>query len=81
LITRGYGNSVCFDSVLIHHQNFFAENHIVVIYPKNKDGTKYFPQILNSLQSEKTKRFIHLFLGNGSLSVKDLEYTIPIFLS
>jgi adenine-specific DNA-methyltransferase len=79
LITRGYGNSVCFDSVLIHHQNFFAENHIVVIYPKNKDGTKYFPQILNSLQSEKTKRFIHLFLGNGSLSVKDLEYTIPIF--
>lgn len=32
LLTRGYGNKVCFDSVLIENNNFYAENHIIVIY-------------------------------------------------
>lgn len=79
LVERGYGNSYSFNSVLVELKDFYAENHINVIYPKTSEAIINLEKVLTSFKNEKCKRFIKLFIGNGSVSAKDLETLVPIF--
>jgi hypothetical protein len=79
LVERGYGNSYSFNSVLVNLKDFYAENHINVIYPKTADAVKNLERVVKSFQDEKSRNFIKWFIGNGSISATDLETLIPIF--
>jgi hypothetical protein len=78
LISRGYGNSkYVLNPVLVEHESFYCENHVNVIRAKNET---ILPSILKSLRSERTRKFIELFVGNGALSKTELETCLPIAL-
>ena len=79
LVERGYGNSYSFNSVLVTLKDFYAENHINVIYPKTPDATKNLERVAKSFKDDKSQKFIKWFIGNGSISATDLETLIPIF--
>ena len=79
LVERGYGNSYSFNSVLVNMKDFYAENHINVIYPKTPDAIGNLEKVAKSFQDEKSQKFIKWFIGNGSISATDLETLIPIF--
>lgn len=80
LVERGYGNSYSFNSVFIEKlKDFYAENHINVVYPKIPEAIKYLEKVAISFKDEKTKQFIKMFIGNGTVSAKDLETLIPIY--
>jgi adenine-specific DNA-methyltransferase len=80
LVERGYGNSFNFNCVLVTLKEFYAENHVNVIYPKTKEGEKNLEVVLKSFQHERSKKFVKWFIGNGSVSATDLENNIPIYL-
>jgi adenine-specific DNA-methyltransferase len=79
LVERGYGNSYSFNSVLVNLKDFYAENHINVIYPKTPEAIGNLERVAKSFKDEKSQRFIKWFIGNGSISATDLETLIPIF--
>lgn len=81
LVERGYGNSFSFNSVLVELKDFYAENHINVIYPKVTDESSVakLNSVIKSFQDERSKQFVKWFLGNGSISATDLETIMPIF--
>ena len=79
LVERGYGNSYRFNSIKVDLKDFYAENHINVIYPKTPDVSKNLDVVLKSFQDERSHQFIKWFIGNGSISATDLETLIPIF--
>lgn len=80
LVERGYGNSFHFNSVLVDLKNFYAENHINVIYPKTPEATENLEKVLQSFQDERSQKFMKWFIGNGAISATDLETIVPIFL-
>jgi hypothetical protein len=82
LVERGYGNSYSFNFVLVDIllKDFYAENHINVIYPKTPEAIINLEKVATSFKDGKTKEFIKLFIGNGTVSAKDLETIVPIFL-
>jgi len=79
LVERGYGNSYSFNSVLVTLNDFYAENHINVIYPKTPDAVRNLERVVASFQDERSQTFIKWFIGNGSMSATDLETLMPIF--
>jgi len=79
LVERGYGNSFSFNSVLVEEKNFYAENHINVIYPKNPEAVQNLKRVIKSFQDGRTLAFVKMFLGNGTISATDLETLIPIY--
>jgi len=79
LVERGYGNSFSFNSVLVELKDFYAENHINVIYPKTEGAAVHLGRVLKSFQDERSIQFVKWFIGNGSISATDLESLIPIF--
>jgi adenine-specific DNA-methyltransferase len=79
LVERGYGNSYSFNYVMVHMKDFYAENHINVIYPKLPETIVHLERVSQSFQSEKSKLFIKWFVGNGSMSATELETLMPIF--
>ena len=79
LVERGYGNSYSFNSVLVNLKDFYAENHINVIYPKTPEAITNLEKVLKSFHDERTHKFIKWFIGNGSISATDLKFLIPIF--
>lgn len=80
LVERGYGNSLSFNYVLVDLKDFYAENHVNVIYAKRTDAIDNLHRVIKSFQDERTYRFIKWFIGNGSISATDLETLIPIFI-
>jgi type I restriction-modification system DNA methylase subunit len=80
LINRGYGNNFEFKyTYLKENIEFYAENHLNVIYSVENNNEKI--NIINkSLKNSKTKEFLKLFVGNGSLSKTEIETILPIFL-
>lgn len=80
LVERGYGNSYNFNSLLVEIKDFYAENHINVVYPKKPEAIDNLKKVATNIKNEKTKRFIKLFIGNGTVSAKDLENLVPIFI-
>lgn len=79
LVERGYGNSYSFNTVRVDMKDFYAENHINVIYPKTPEAVGNLERVLASFKDERTKSFVKWFIGNGSVSATDLETIIPIF--
>jgi adenine-specific DNA-methyltransferase len=79
LVERGYGNTFKFNFALVDLPEFYAENHINVIYPKTPESVVHLEKVVKSFQNEKNKLFIEWFLGNGSVSATDLETIFPIF--
>ena len=80
LVERGYGNSFHFNFVVTEEQDFYAENHINVIYPLSKEAAKKMDWIVKSFKDERHINFIRWFLGNGSMPASDLQSMIPIFI-
>lgn len=80
LVERGYGNTYHFNSVLVDLKEFYAENHINIIYPKQPESTVHLESVIKSFKDERTHKFIKWFIGNGSVSATDLETLIPIFI-
>lgn len=79
LVERGYGNSFSFNSVLVELEEFYAENHINVIYPIGSEATCHLERVLKSFQDERSKQFVRMFVGNGSISATELETLMPIW--
>jgi adenine-specific DNA-methyltransferase len=79
LVERGYGNSYRFNSIRVELKDFYAENHINVIYPTSSEVSKNLDVVLKSFKDERTPQFIKWFIGNGAISATDLETLIPIF--
>jgi len=79
LVERGYGNSYKFHSVLVHLKEFYAENHINVIYPNTPEATVNLERVMKSFKDERSQHFVKWFVGNGSISATELESLIPIF--
>jgi len=80
LVERGYGNGFSFNTVLVNNKAFYAENHLNVIYPKDGAGSQAaLARVLASFKDTRTRRFVELFNGNGTISASDLETLIPVF--
>lgn len=79
LVDRGYGNSFRFNSVLVDLKDFYAENHVNVIYPKSPEAAVNLARVIKSFQDDRCQTFVKWFIGNGSISATDLETIIPIF--
>jgi adenine-specific DNA-methyltransferase len=79
LVERGYGNAFSFNTVLVERKGFYAENHLNVIYPKTDAAKPALARVLASFKDPRTKRFVALFNGNGTISASDLENLIPVF--
>ena len=79
LVERGYGNSFSFNSVLVDLKDFYAENHLNVIYPKTPAAVVNLARVIASFRDERSQKFVKWFIGNGSISATDLETIIPIF--
>lgn len=75
LVSRGYGNSSSFHAVQVKLPEFYAENHLNVIYSK---GSTDFDRVVRSFHGHLGKRFVQLFIGNGALSSTELETLFPI---
>ena len=81
LINRGYGNtSYKLIAVIADYPSYYAENHVNVIRPQTEEAAARIEKVLQSLQSEKTSRFIRSFVGNGALSKTEIERCLPIWL-
>lgn len=81
LVERGYGNSFSFNTVLVTEKEFYAENHVNVIYAKTPgpDTQAKLERVIKSFRDPRTEQFVKWFSGNGMLSATDLETLIPIF--
>lgn len=81
IINRGYGNAAYkITAVVADYPTYYAENHVNVIRPTTSEATAKIEKVLESLQSEKTNRFIRYFVGNCALSKTELENCLPIWL-
>jgi hypothetical protein len=65
-------------------KEYLIENHLIFIrykklIPKDELLKKY-NDIIKSLKTEKTKKFIDLYLGNNGLNCTELQYILPIYL-
>jgi len=84
LINRGHGNATYhFNYVLIPESQgeFYAENHVNVIYPKSPEAAARIHLVLKSFENKKTEEFFRCFVGNGSFNSTEIENVLPIFQS
>jgi type I restriction-modification system DNA methylase subunit len=77
LASRGYGNSSTFHAVDVSFPEFYAENHINVIYSP-EGNTEAFERVLRTFHGTLGQTFMTLFIGNGAMSSKELETIFPI---
>jgi adenine-specific DNA-methyltransferase len=79
LVDRGYGNSYTFNAVRVTLNDFYAENHVNVIYPRTAAAAAALDRVMTSFADPRTARFVEMFVGNGGLSATELETVLPIF--
>jgi trans-aconitate methyltransferase len=82
LVERGYGNTFKFNTALVDMKNFYAENHLNVIYAENMTPAltlQNLQKILTSFKDPRTMLFVKWFIGNGMLSASELTTILPIF--
>jgi len=80
LVSRGYGNKYHFHYARVAEGlEFFGENHVNVITPKNEGAAANMGRVEASLSDERTAKFIQMFVGNGALSKTEIECVLPIF--
>jgi hypothetical protein len=83
LIARGYGNtSYKLDYGFVPEGTaFHAENHLNVISANGPLPTGLAEAICVSLESDETKKFLKMFVGNGALSASELLHVFPVWPS
>ena len=86
LITdRGYGvGNYEFKYCIVNmDKEYLLENHIICIQCiddiSKEEKIKIYKQIIKSYTNTKTKEFIHIYCGNNSLNITELEYILPIY--
>jgi len=79
LVDRGYGNALRFHFVYTERTDFYAENHINVIYPRTPEAVGALHRVMASVQDERTAQWIRWCIPNGSMSSTDVETLLPIF--
>ena len=81
LVARGYGNTAYNLSFAYvgSETTFYGENHVNVITASSPEAATEFPRVLASLKSEKTSKFLSMYVGNGALSKTELHTVLPIW--
>jgi adenine-specific DNA-methyltransferase len=83
LVERGYGNTFRFNSVLVDCKEFYAENHLNVIYSPKQISKhtlrRELEMIQLSLKDPRSIQFVNWCIGNGMLSSTELANILPIF--
>ncbi len=85
VINRGYGRGAyTFNYCLIGGGfNYLIENHLICInYTKeisNESLIEMYNKIIESLNNEKTKKFIKLYFGNNAINTTELCNILPIY--
>jgi len=79
LVDRGYGNTFKFNAVLVTEKDFYAENHVNVIYPLSGGSAETLERVMASFSDPRTAEFVKLFVGNGTLSSSDIATNLPIY--
>lgn len=85
VINRGYGRGAyTFNYCLIEGGfNYLIENHLICInYTKeisNESLIEKYNKIIQSLNNEKTKKFIKLYFGNNAINTTELCNILPIY--
>ncbi len=77
LVARGYGNTAYNLSFAYvgPETTFYGENHVNVITGPAAE----FPRVVASLQSDNTRTFLSMYVGNGALSKTELHTVLPIW--
>jgi hypothetical protein len=50
-----------------------------VVYAKTPEAGGNLARALKSFQDPRSKEFLALFLGNGSVTATDMEFLLPIY--
>ena len=86
VVNRGYGKGKYkFSYCLIDtDKEYLIENHLICIRSLEKMERNLllekYKLIINSLKSDKTKKFIELYFGNNAINTKELREMIPIYI-
>jgi adenine-specific DNA-methyltransferase len=86
VVNRGYGKGKYkFSYCLIDtDKEYLIENHLICIRSLEKMERKLLLEkynlVINSLKSDKTKKFIELYFGNNAINTKELRDIVPIYL-
>jgi adenine-specific DNA-methyltransferase len=86
LMNRGYGNTLYNPEMLfintdvLEYDEFYVENHLNVIFPLNDLAKKNIDKVYEYLKSDKNKKFIEMYCGNGAFSKTEIETILPICL-
>ena len=86
LMNRGYGNSTYLNDLILveddtlGHREFYAENHLNVIYPTEERGKEIIRHVYEYLLTEKSKDYISKFVGNGALNKTEIATMLPVCL-
>lgn len=86
VVNRGYGKgNYKFSYCLIDTDNpYLIENHLICIKSREditkEQLRKKYKKIINSLESENTKKFIKLYFGNNAINTTELCEIVPIVL-
>lgn len=86
LMHRGYGNGPYNMNCLLIKDNvngeveFYAENHVNVIYPITEEAKETIELVYNYLLSDENKEYIMKFTGNGAMSKTEIETILPVSL-
>ena len=89
VINRGYGvGEYNFEYCLIEGGfEYLVENHLICInYIGNKNITEkqtiyLYKKIIESLEDERTKKFIQLYFGNNAINTTEMNNVLPIYLN
>lgn len=88
LMNRGYGNTNYALSLLLvgtpedidGHTQFYAENHMNVIYPKTDVAKESIAQVYQYLTSPRNKAYVEQYSGNGAMNSTEISSMMPIIL-
>lgn len=84
LMHRGYGNGPYNMNVMLikdtinGETEFYAENHVNVIYPTTDEAKNKIESVYEYLISQENKEYISKFTGNGALSKTEIETLLPV---
>lgn len=93
VINRGYGvGEYNFEYCLIEGGfEYLIENHLICINYINSEETQHnitekqliylYKKIIESLEDERTKKFIELYFGNNAINTTELNYILPIYFN
>jgi len=86
VVNRGYGKGKFkFSYCLIDtDKEYVVENHLICIRSLGEMDRhlllEKYKLIINSLKSDKTKKFIELYFGNNAINTTELREMVPIYM-